>query len=66
MKTYGGVDVGIRVLTMALIRREWSASSLGRSTFGVRAPSIHWIGGWVGLRPSLDVENRKFLSLLGL
>jgi hypothetical protein len=61
MKTYGGVDVQIQIfLTMALVRDEWSASRPGRFTSGVRAPGTHWIGGWVGLRPSLDVEKRKF------
>jgi hypothetical protein len=34
---------------------------------GERAPSTHWIGGWVDPRASLDdVENRKFLTLPGL
>jgi hypothetical protein len=32
-----------------------------------RAPGTHWIGGWVGPIPGLDVvENRKFLPLPGL
>jgi hypothetical protein len=25
---------------------------------GERTPDTHWIGGWVGLRASLDVEAR--------
>jgi hypothetical protein len=65
MKTYGGVDVYIRIcLTSALIVGEWSASRLGRFTPGERAPGTHWTGGWVGPRAGLnDVRNRKLLTL---
>jgi hypothetical protein len=43
---------------------EWSASRPYRFTLGERAPSTHWIGGWVGPRAGLDaVEKRKFLTL---
>jgi hypothetical protein len=34
-------------LNSALVGGEWSASSPGRFTPGERAPSIHWIGGWM-------------------
>jgi hypothetical protein len=59
----GGVDVYIsNFLTSALAGSEWSASCPGRFI-----PGTHWIGGWVGLRASLDdVEKRKFLTLPGL
>jgi hypothetical protein len=30
-----------------------------------RAPSTHWIGGWVGTTASLDIEKWKFLSPAG-
>jgi hypothetical protein len=34
---------------------------------GERIPGVNWIGGWVGPRAGQDaVENRKFLTLLGL
>jgi hypothetical protein len=68
MKTYGGVDVQIHVfLTSAQVGGEWSASRPCRFTPGERAPSTHWIGGWVGPRTSLDdVEKRKILPLPGL
>jgi hypothetical protein len=33
-------------------------------TAGERAPSTHWIGGWVSLRTGLgDMERRKILPL---
>jgi hypothetical protein len=33
----------------------------------VKAPGIHWIGGWVDIRVGLDdVEKRKFLTVPGL
>jgi hypothetical protein len=68
MKTYQGVAVEIHVfLTSALVRGEWSASCPGHFTPEERAPGTHWIGGWVGPRTSLDdIQNRKFLTLLGL
>jgi hypothetical protein len=51
-------------LTLALAGGEWSASRLCRFTPEERAPSTHWIGGWVGSRAGLDaVEKRKFLNL---
>jgi hypothetical protein len=68
MKAYGGVDVERHIfLTSALVGVEWSASHPGRFTSGERAPSTHWIGGWVGPRAGLDdVEKRKLLTLPGL
>jgi hypothetical protein len=42
----------------------WSEWSTSRFTPGERAPSTHWIGGWVDLRAGLDcLEKRKFLTL---
>jgi hypothetical protein len=54
-------------MTLVLDGGKWSASRLGRFTPGERAPSTHWIGGWVNPRAGLDdVEKRKFLTLSGL
>jgi hypothetical protein len=54
-------------LTSALVRGEGSSSRPGRFTPGERAPSTHWIGGWVDLRVGLDdLEKTKFLTLPGL
>jgi hypothetical protein len=51
-------------LTLSLAGGEWSASRSSSFTPGERAPSIHWIRGWVDPRDSLDdVEKRKFLTL---
>jgi hypothetical protein len=68
MKAYGGVNVYIHIfLTLALAGGEWSASHPCCLTSRERAPSNHWIGGWVDPRASLDdVEKRKFLTLPGL
>jgi hypothetical protein len=68
MKAYGGVNVESHIfLTSALVGDEWSDSCPGRFTPGVRAPGIHWIGGWLDPRAGLDdVEKRKFLTLPGL
>jgi hypothetical protein len=64
MKAYGAVDLQTHILTSALVEGEWSASGPGRLTLGERAPHIHWIGGWVDPRASLDdVDMRKFLCL---
>jgi hypothetical protein len=64
IKSYGGVDVQIHIfLTSALVGGEWSASRPYRFTPKERAPSTHWIGGWVDPRASLDdMEKRKFLT----
>jgi hypothetical protein len=53
-------------LTSAVVGGEWSTSRPGRFTPGERAPSTHWIGGWVDLRAGLDdLEKRKFFTLQG-
>jgi hypothetical protein len=55
MNAYGGVDIQTNVLlTLGLVGGEWSASCPSHFTPGERAPSTHWIGGWVGPRASLD------------
>jgi hypothetical protein len=61
MKVCGGVDVEIHIfLTLALVGGEWSASRPCRFTPGESALGIHWIGGWVDPRASLDdAEKRK-------
>jgi hypothetical protein len=55
MKAYGGVAVQIHIfLTSELVGGKWSASCPSCFTPRERAPSSHWIGGWVGPRASLD------------
>jgi hypothetical protein len=55
METYGGVDVYTHVFFMwALVRGEWSVSRPTCFAPGKRALGIHWIGGWVDPRASLD------------
>jgi hypothetical protein len=45
---------------------KWSASRPARFTPRERAPSTHWVGGWVGLRSGLDaVVKRKFPAPVG-
>jgi hypothetical protein len=54
-------------LTSALAGGEQSDSCPGHFTPWERAPSTHWIGGWVDPRAGLDnVEKRKFFTLPGL
>jgi hypothetical protein len=64
MKTFEGPDVWIHIfLISTLARGEWSASRPGRFTPGERAPSTHWLGGWLDPRAGLDdVEKRKLLT----
>jgi hypothetical protein len=69
MKTYGGVDVYIHIfLTSSLVGGEWSASRPTHPLYpGERGPGTRWIGRRVDPRAGLeDVEERKFLTLLGL
>jgi hypothetical protein len=55
------------VLTSTLVQGEWSASRLSRFTPGDKVPGIHYMGGWMGPRASLDdIEKRKFLKFSGL
>jgi hypothetical protein len=59
MNTYGGVKVQPHAfLTSARDGDEWSASRSGRFTPGVRASSIHWIGGWVRSTAGLDTVSK--------
>jgi hypothetical protein len=56
----------IHSLTLTLDGGEWSASRFGRFTSRERAPSIHWIGGWVGPRAVPNaVAKRKIPSPAG-
>jgi hypothetical protein len=51
-------------LTSALVEGEWSASRPYRFTPGERAPSTHWLGGWVEPRAGMDdAGKKKFLNL---
>jgi len=50
-------------LTSAVDVGEWSASRSGRFIPREKAPSIHWIGGWVGPTAVLNmVVKRKIPS----
>jgi hypothetical protein len=58
-ETYGGVNVCTHVfLTSELVGGDWSASRPRRFTPGERAPSTHWIGGWVGPRAGLEDKEK--------
>jgi hypothetical protein len=55
MRAYGGVDIYIHIfLTSVLAGGELLPSRPGRFTPGERAPSTHWIGGWMDPRAGLD------------
>jgi len=59
VETYWGMEVRCHTFLTS-----WSASHPDCFTPGERVPSTYWIGGWVGLRTSLDaVEKRKIPSL---
>jgi hypothetical protein len=60
MKAYwGSGGIAPLILTSALDGGEWSASRPGRFTPRERAPSTHWLGGWVGPRAILDAEVKR-------
>jgi hypothetical protein len=59
---WGSGGIAPLFLTSALDGGEWSASCPGRFTRREIAPSIHWIGGWVGSGVGLDVEEHKKIS----
>jgi hypothetical protein len=63
MKTYGEVRVWLHsFLTWAVDGVEWSAAYPDRYTPRERAPSSHWIGGWMGPTTSLDVVEKRKIS----
>jgi hypothetical protein len=45
---------------------EWSASSPCRPIPSETVPSIHHMGGWVGLRAGLHVMKKSVLPMLGI
>jgi len=60
MKMYWEVEVQLHTfLTSALDGSEWSASHPSHFTSGVRAPSAHWMGGWVSPRAGLDTMVKR-------
>jgi hypothetical protein len=44
---------------LALDADEWSASHFNHFIPGGRVPGIHWTGGWVGHRASLDMVVKR-------
>jgi hypothetical protein len=68
MKAYGGVDVEIDIfLTSTLGGGERPASQTGHFTPAERAVGIHWIGGWMDPRASLDDKEKcNFFTPTGL
>jgi hypothetical protein len=58
MKTYGGVDVETPCfLDLGTSSRGVVSFTPRRFTPGERALGTHWIGGWVGPRAGLDMEE---------
>jgi hypothetical protein len=63
MNTSGKVEAELRAFfASALDTTYYSASRPGR--FRERAPSTHWIGGWVGPKAGLDTREEKNLLYL--
>jgi hypothetical protein len=60
-------DPGFRAKTVHALDRSATVTGPLPLYPGERAPSTHWIGGWVGLTAGLDdVEKRKFVTLPGI
>jgi hypothetical protein len=69
MKAYGRMEEWLHIfLTSALDGDECSASHPDNFTLGEKTHGTHWIGGWVGLRGSLNanVKEKKYLPLTGI
>jgi len=60
MKRWGSGGIGPCILNLR-IRQRWVVGFMNWSLYPQeRAPGTHWMGGWVGLRGSLDaVAKRK-------
>jgi hypothetical protein len=63
---WGSGSIAPAFLTSALDVSEWSGSRPGRFSSGERAPSTHWVGGWVDPDPvrTLWDRGKQFLLLL--
>jgi hypothetical protein len=68
MKTYGGSGcIDPRFLDLSTSWRRVVSFTFRPLYPQERAPSTHWIGGWVGPRAGLDdMEKGKFLTLPGV
>jgi hypothetical protein len=62
MKTWGSEGVDPPFLMSALDGGDLSASCPGRFTSRDRAPTTHWIGGWVNSWAGLDVVEQRKIS----
>jgi len=63
------VNVQIQMfLTSGLDGGEWLASCPGCCTPRIRAPSMQWIGGWLGPRADVNALMKRIpsLPLLGI
>jgi hypothetical protein len=60
MKTHWGVEVWLHSFFDLGTRWRWMVSFTTRPLYPrERAPSTHWIGGWVGSRAVLDAVMKK-------
>jgi hypothetical protein len=59
IKTNGRVKVDLHTLTPVVDAGEWSASRSSCFSLGESAPTIYWIGSWIGCK-------EKNLSLPGI
>jgi hypothetical protein len=60
----GSVGIAPPFLTMALDGGGWSASRSSHFTPRERAPSVHWLEGWVGPSAGLDTMKKRKILLL--
>jgi len=63
MKMYWGWRYSATHSLTIVLGGEWSASHPHHFTCRERAPSTHWMGGWMGPRVGMDMmEKRKIPS----
>jgi hypothetical protein len=64
MKAYGGVEVQVHsALNLALDGDEWSHFLSLPPYRGDKANGIHWTGGWLYPRASLDINPLKMVRI---
>jgi hypothetical protein len=60
----GSEDICSQFVIAALDGGEWSASRTFRLTPRITVPGTHCVGRWVGLRPGMDVTEKRKVSFL--
>ena len=66
MKTYRWAQVQLHSFLTSTLDGGDSSTACTITLFPGKSPSVHWIGGWVGLRARLDILEKRRVSCPGI